>query len=363
MGPDQVARGYIPSLDGMRAASILIVFLSHAKLSPLIPGGFGVTVFFFLSGYLITALLVREQEKHGRIALHAFYLRRLVRLAPPLLTTLAVCTLAVLLGLAAGDLSLDVFLSQVFFFSNYYGPSGARTSVEGLEILWSLAVEEHFYLFYPVLFIALARGWIRLRMLLHLIGLTLLWRCTRFYLLGDGEWEIYVSTDTRIDSMLFGCLLALIAARGWAGRLLPRRRMYPVLGGAIGLLLLSFAFQDAAFRSTLRYTVQGIALMPIFHYAVHHPNELIFKPLNWEWVRRIGQCSYTFYLIHFVVIAALQFNGMDAGNQLLFIPVAAALSLGFAVLVLEFVEKPLKPLRARLTGYHGSVSAPTIQRL
>ncbi|WP_176556173.1 acyltransferase family protein [Rubellimicrobium rubrum] len=216
---------YIPSLDGLRAASILIVLLSHAGASCLIPGGFGVTVFFFLSGFLITTLLTREHDRYGSIALGAFYLRRLVRLGPPLLACLLLAGVAAMLGLAGADLDRSTLVSQILFYYNYHSLlTGSDEWVNGLGILWSLSVEEHFYLIWPALFIAIGRRWIGLRHLIVLLVALLVWRSFRYFVLGSSEWSIYISTDTRFDSLLYGCVLALMHWRGVAGQVFPTGR-------------------------------------------------------------------------------------------------------------------------------------------
>ena len=108
---------YIPSLDGLRAVSILIVLLSHAGVSQRIPGGFGVTIFFFLSGFLITTLLLREYDRNGTVSLRNFYIRRLLRLTPPLLLTLLAAAVLYMLGFVRGALDPATLLSQIFFFT------------------------------------------------------------------------------------------------------------------------------------------------------------------------------------------------------------------------------------------------------
>lgn len=343
----------IPSLDGFRAVSIAIVFASHAGVSSLIPGGFGVTVFFFLSGFLITSLLITEHERYGSIGIKAFYLRRIVRLGPPLLVTLVFAALLVLLGLAEGDLAFPTIVSQVFFYSNYftlYGPSSGN-NVDGLGILWSLAVEEHFYLFYPWFFLLLIGGRIGLRTLLTVLSIVLIWRMVCFWGFGAHEWKIYTRTDTRIDSMLYGCLLALMVERGLVKRFFPTKYMYPLLSLATLVLIVTFLVRDPAFRSTLRYSLQGLALLPIFYFAVSRHEFWLFRPLNWKLMQRIGQYSYTLYLVHFVIVKALIFNGVADGNMPLFVAIAAIFSVAYSAAVFEFVEKPFKPLRQRLTGH------------
>jgi len=344
--------GFIPSLDGLRAVSIVIVFLYHAEVSHLLPGGFGVTVFFFLSGFLITTLLVREFDEHGWIAIRAFYARRVVRLAPPLLITLAFSILLVWLGLAQGDMDPVALLSQVLFFYNYYQLHGPGTdSVDGLGVLWSLAVEEHFYLLFPAFFVLFARGVVGMRTVLLLLVGFLVWRCIRYFVFGADHWAIHISTDTRMDSMLYGCLLALMTWRGISERLMPDRWMIPLVLAGVVALVASFLIRDPAFQVTFRYTLQGIAMLPIFYFTVRRPDFPLFQPLNWKAVRRIGTYSYTLYLVHFVIIKAMMYQGFDPGNTLVFAPVAAILSLAFAALVYEFIEKPLKPLRSRLSGH------------
>ena len=94
-----------------------------------------------------------------------------------------------------------------------------------------------------------------------------------------------------------------------------------------------------------------LALMPIFHYAVTRPTDIWFQPLNWAVVRRIGQWSFTIYLIHYVIIKSLIFNGIAAHNSLILIVLSAVLSIIFAAATYRWLEKPLHPLRRRLTGH------------
>jgi len=346
-----MSRGYIPSLDGIRAVSIALVFVAHVGWGHVVPGGFGVTIFFFLSGYLITTLLFREYETSGRISLNAFYLRRVFRLGPPLLLTMAAASLLVVTGLAEGDLDPATFASQIFFYYNYWSLSDAAgSSVEGLGILWSLAVEEHFYLVWPSIFLLIARKRISSRHVLIGLSVILLWRVVRFYLLGHSAWDVYISTDTRIDSILFGCLLAMIVNSGAASRFFPDgvAARYLVMAVAIIVLLLCFVVREEGFRSTLRYTLQGLALMPLFYYAIFRPEDPLFRWLNGRVIRRIGVYSYTIYLCHFVIIYALERTELETAARVI---LALALSIGWAALVNELVEKPLKPLRTKLHGF------------
>jgi peptidoglycan/LPS O-acetylase OafA/YrhL len=340
--PPTLAQGAIPSLDGMRAVSVAIVFFAHARLSGAIAGGFGVTVFFFLSGFLITTLFVREWRDTGGINIGHFYVRRFLRLSPPLFATLGIAYLLLYLGLAEGEFELFAVLSQLFYFHNYYLASfpGSGSVVSGLQPLWSLSVEEHFYMVFPLIFLLFMRGRIDIRHICGLLVLIILWRYIRFQFLLGTQWEIYISTDTRFDSILFGCLLALIERNGVAARIFPAdtRRMMIWLLAALLLLGASILARDMTFRSTLRYTVQGLALMVVFHYAVMRPDFALFRPLNNRWVRLIGLYSYAIYLSHYVIIRLFIRHGWFEDNYPLFVLGAAALSIAYAAFVWHVIE-------------------------
>lgn len=346
------AGAIIPSLDGIRAVSIAIVFFAHARFIGHLPGGFGVTIFFFLSGFLITTLLTREFDEHGDIAFGAFYMRRVVRLGPPLLTTLAAAAALAALGLVSGDLDAGAFFSQIFFYYNYYSLyADGGYNVDGLNILWSLSVEEHFYFLWPLIFVSVAMRRIGLAHVVALLALILIWRAVRHYYFGATEWTIYVSTDTRFDSLLYGCMLALMDWRGISARLFPAGwRAAAICGLSLAALLATFLIRDPAFRSVPRYTLQGLALTPLFYYAIAYPGFWAFRWLNWAPVRRIGVYSYTIYLAHYVIIRALETLGLSISDRFVFTPVAAAISIAYAALVFELAEKPFRPLRKRLSA-------------
>ncbi len=354
--------GAIPSLDGIRAIAVGVVFVSHVGFHVPVPGGFGVTIFFFLSGFLITTLLSREQDRFGSISLKAFYARRVLRLMPPLLVTMTGAVALALGGLVPADLDPAALLSQLFFFYNYFAvATGDRTSgVEGLRVLWSLAVEEHFYLVFPVVFMAFARGRLRLWHFGGMLVAILAWRIFRYHVLGSSEWVIYVSTDTRFDSLLWGCVLALMLWKTDLGARMPDRSgMWLLIGCALAILAVTFIIRDEAFRATWRYTFQGASLFILFHYAVARADLPLFRPLQWAWVRRVGVWSYTLYLCHHVIIWALRDNLPGLGLMQLAL-LAAALSLGWAALVWLLIERPLARVRQQLTGHQPKAARASV---
>lgn len=356
-------RNYIPSLDGLRTISIALVFFAHALHVTVIPGGLGVTIFFFISGYLITTLLLREHERSGTIHFRSFYERRLLRLMPPLLITLALGIVLVLTGIAEGDLNPMGLTSQVLFFFNYWSQGSTTEVISGTTTLWSLSVEEHFYILYPLLLLISLRNrwpsWWIAGFALFVLG----WRTFKFVWLGASEWEIYALTDTRIDSLLWGCLLATLMES-------PRFRQGParpavkwsLLGAGFALLIVSLVLRDALFRSTLRYTLQGIAFLPIFYFAIREPDSWLFKPLNWGWMRKLGVYSYTFYLVHYILLGILVRSPIG-GNRWLVALVGGTLAVIYSALMYEYVEAPVRVLRARMAAAAqtrgGAIGQPT----
>lgn len=353
---------HIPSLDGFRAVAIVIVFLSHAGLRDIVPGTFGVTVFFFLSGYLITTLLRQEWGKNGRISLRQFYLRRVLRIFPPLYLSLAWASIVTLVGLLPAVLTWKAFAAQAFFLANYYKIYWAGYGMPpGMLVLWSLAVEEHFYLGFPLLFAVMQRLRVApARQAVALLALSLVvlaWRYALVRVLGvnvsgaSQGWEagwhrLAEATDTRLDSILFGCILAIWGNPVLGGNRLSERtwkRVFVPLG--VAGLLFSFVYREPEFRETARYTVQGLALMPIFVAAIRYPGWWLFRPLNWRWVAHVGAVSYTFYLIHdtFLETATHWIGRPTVVGAVL----ALAVTLAFCELSYRFVEQPIAALRRR----------------
>lgn len=344
--------GSIPSLDGFRAVAILLVFLAHVPIAYSVPGGFGVTLFFFLSGFLITTLLFREYDNTGNIALGAFFWRRALRLLPPIAATLAMALAFFAAGIAPGDGDLGAVTAQLLFYFNYYLVEAyGGTTVDGLGVFWSLSVEGHFYLLWPFVFLSLARGRIRVSHVAVLIGLVLLWRTLRVWIFGADEWQIMLSTDTRIDSLLWGCFLAvLMRPGGWLDRPAPGFWLIHSLlaGAAVLLLVADFGISNQRLRSSIQYTLEGLALVPVFFLAVRRPDFWCFRPLNWAPVRTLGQWSYAIYLGHYVLIETLAANGLLVGGIGLFLVVAVLLTLLWGWLIHRIVERPLAPLRVQL---------------
>ena len=340
---------HVKVLDGLRAIAVLIVIVSHSGLGHIVPGGFGVTMFFFLSGFLITMLMIIEIEKAHSLDFRGFYLRRTVRIVPPLLLCIAATLLLANSGFLKNPIQYEGLIWDFLFLSNY----AAQITVSSMIPipLWSLAVEEHFYLLFPMLFAIMWRARGRNGVLLTVVGLIIATLTLRLILVAQGSniELIYYWSHTRADSILFGSLLALFNNPLREDRtLLDDSPIYFVIG--CGLIMLTFVVRDVWFRETLRYSMQGVALFLVFNYLLRTDN-LITALLSSGPFKTVANYSYVLYLIHMPLITA----GLvlfETSWRPMAILAGIAASFAFAALSYRYLEQPLlawrKDFAARL---------------
>jgi peptidoglycan/LPS O-acetylase OafA/YrhL len=344
----------IPSLDGIRAVAVLIVFIGHSATAPLIwPGNVGVTIFFFLSGYLITTLLRREWGKTGRISLSKFYLRRALRILPPAYITIAIAVILGATGVLAATTTVWGVLAEGLNLTNYYliffGRDGLPPET---SMLWSLAVEEHFYLIFPAILIVLLRKRLTRitigRILLVACGVGLLWRIA-LTLGGASFFHLYTGTDTRFDGLLAGAAMALL----WnptTGDSFPFRIDQKVIARvlvpvAVVVMVGSALIQKDAIRLSVVDTVQYVCLIPIFWFVITQPTSWVGRILNYRVVAHIGVLSFSIYLLHRLAVALVA--PLSPINPVRDI-VALALTIAAAEVMYRLVEDPLAKVRRRL---------------
>jgi peptidoglycan/LPS O-acetylase OafA/YrhL len=246
--------------------------------------------------------------------------------------------------------------AQLLYFANYYFLffDPGNTIPSGTGILWSLAVEEHFYIFYPMFMVLLLDegSTLRRRTIAVLLGMACLavlaWRIHLAYAPGFIPDRTYFASDTRIDSIIYGCILALIK-----NPVRELRRPSPmslgqwaILALAAAAMLLTLVYRDPTFRETLRYSLRGLALMPIFYLAVRFSDTWLLRPLNAPMVMRLGIYSYAIYLIHYVIIWTLISDAPGiVAKPFILLPVVLGISIAYAAAIDRFVDPYFRRLR------------------
>lgn len=337
----------IPSLNGLRAISIITVMLAHLVWNKF-PGGFGVAIFFFISGFLITLLLIREHRETGKIALAAFYIRRLLRLYPALIVFLISAS-----AVAAFYQKIDLMtlLAALFYFMNYYFSYSLKTEISvPVGHTWSLSVEEHFYMLFPVIlgFVISKSTKAQVYVIASLIVIPLILRCLYAGLNFDIKFNYYL-TETRIDSIAWGCLLAILASKpDYQKYLLKLASNYGLIISLI-VLIVSFAIRSELFRETLRYTLQGAALFVVFIKILNlDPASKVYRILNSKPADWIGKLSYSLYLWHGLWVW-LMYQVLPENQNFSFAIIGLTGSLITACISYYYVEKPFLNMRKNFT--------------
>lgn len=341
---------YIPSLDGIRAVAVLLVFFSHTLL--FIPGMLGVTIFFFLSGYLITTILRLEFAERQAVGFGRFYFKRCVRILPPfyLVLLISVCLQGAHL---LGHFSIRAFLAQGLFFTNYWMIAAGDAPAPGLDVLWSLAVEEHFYLLFPLLYALLAPRYSprkQAAILGSICGAVLAWRIVLHVLFDASVLRTRLGTDTRIDSILFGCILAIVANPVTGDELSVKlvRQLRWLLPVSVLELVFGALWHNYTFRETIHYSLDGLALFGCFTYAITATKSFAFRALNWGPALFLGRISYGFYLIHHVVIEfAAKYLSLPAAARIGFSLLLATVA---ATCTYYVVDRPMAKWRVRISA-------------
>lgn len=295
---------YIPCFDGLRCIAASIVVAAHLHLVNFIPGGFGVSVFFVISGVLITRLLVAEHIKVGKINLPAFYVRRVIRLSPALYAMVAI-TFAVFIYFK-GHIDPLQYLSALFYFNNYYrlarwyefGSNDADSTIWG--ITWSLSIEEHFYLMFPALLILLGPTSRRVFYVLSaLVFIPLFLRIFYWFNISSPEMYNYFATETRLDSILTGCCLAIYMHHFPTG-IIARIIGKPwVLWLALIGIVSSLLYRDPLFQECIRYSIEQFLLLIVIYQLAYTPNHQWIKGILESTPFKIGgRLSYSVYLWH-----------------------------------------------------------------
>ena len=336
------ALGRRAALDGVRGVACLLVLVTHMVISEttrfLGGGGAGVTVFFTLSGFLITALLLEERDRTGRTSLGAFYLRRTRRLVPALVAYVAVVLgLAQLLGSWFAGPRAAAW--SLLYVSNWRMIAGELLGA--LSQTWSLAIEEQFYLLWPLVLVVVLRRFSET----VLLGVTVVGIATSVYLShalwadGVGLNRVYFGSDTRAGAILLGCAAALVVRRLGAGRGRPWIATALVLA-AVPLGFVTGMKNIFVWMPLLVAGLTAVAL--VLGTRGDWGGLLSSRVLGW-----VGKRAYGLYLWHYAAVTALAGSGLPWRA---WAPIYVVVTLVAATLSWRFVEQPfLRPRPGRAT--------------
>ena len=312
-------------LDAMRAAAVMLVVLAHAGLE-VVPGGSGVTIFFVISGFIITHLVLKEHRRTGGFDIAGFYRRRALKLAPPLLVALVLPT--ALYAWLVRPVNLGDFLGQVFFFFNWRYTDSQVDVLPGSIVVWSLSIEEQFYVVFALIWLLLVgrrRPATALAVLAGIAALASAGARVALHLGGASPDRIYFGTDTRLEAIAIGVLAAVWYARTTSERATGGRATGGRAAGgrvtgegpagapawwgrdrvlvlAVLLYLASLLIRDDLFRETARYTAQAVAACLVVLWGLHGPTgrlgARVLAGMRWKPIQLLGLASYSIYLLH-----------------------------------------------------------------
>jgi peptidoglycan/LPS O-acetylase OafA/YrhL len=311
--------GYRPALDGVRAVAILLVVTFHATAWPF-GGPYGVDLFFVLSGFLITTLLLEERERDGSISLRAFYARRARRLLPAVTAMLAAY---LLYGAIRGENLLGDVAGYGLYVGNIYYVIQHYHDQTGLGHLWSLAEEEQFYVLWPAALILITRARRPMRWVLALLAAAAAYR-VGMIAHGAPMDRMYRAPDTHAEPLFVGAALAFVRRAGYVGR---------EWHGKLGVSLLGPCVILGNWKLLLPAIEVGAACIVL---AAVSDTELA-RILSARWLVWLGKRSYSLYVWHFPILWAFGRYGS---------PFCVAAALIVAPLSYWYVEQPFRRRRA-----------------
>ncbi|AWQ76482.1 O-acetyltransferase OatA [Staphylococcus aureus] len=345
----------MPGLDGLRAIAVLGIIIYHLNKQWLTGGFLGVDTFFVISGYLITSLLLKEYDDTGIIKLKSFWIRRLKRLLPAVIVLLMVVGTATLLLKSDNIIRVkhDI-IAAIFYVSNWWYIAKdvnyfEQFSFMPLKHLWSLAIEEQFYIFFPVILVTLLLtikkrykiGFIFWGVSIISLGLMMF-----IYSINGDHSRVYFGTDTRLQTLLLGVILAFLWPPFKLKNDPPKVVKYVIdsIGSLsfIVLILLFFIINDET-----NWIYDGgfylISILTLFIIAsVVHPSTWIAKIFSNPVLVFIGKRSYSLYLWHFAVISFVHSYYVDGQIPVYVYFIDISLTIIFAELSYRFIETPFR---------------------
>lgn len=346
---------FSPALNGLRGYAILLVIIFHASPHDWLIGGFlGVDIFFTLSGFLITNLLIKECFSNNRINLKNFYLRRCLRLLPALGLVIAGFTIFSLIAFDKGAIVRGAIDSAIVLLNVANWPRAFGIwRPEWLGNTWSLSIEEQFYILWPPILYFLTKKSIQLHTILKVVlTLAAIAWCWRVYLTSQGaDWmRVYNGTDTRIDSLLVGAALGIaVYLPAFDNFIRANRRLLSYLAAAASVVILGFAAVTSFKSPSLYYyilVIIEICSCVIILNAVYDGDSIVKRALQPSLLVWLGTISYSLYLWHYPIFRILR-EICDFSSVAILI-LGTAVSIVFAALSYYLVERPILRYKQKL---------------
>lgn len=346
---------YMPGLDGVRAVAVIAIIIYHLNPQWLSGGFLGVDTFFVISGYLITSLLLTEYHNTGKIKLMSFWLRRVKRLIPAVLfLVMGVIVLSLIFMPTEIQKVRADSIAAIFYVSNWWYIMKnvdyfEQFAVQPLKHLWSLAIEEQFYLVFPIVLLSLF-SFIRRLKSIRIIFLILLVismiAMMVLYVPNENVARVYFGTDTRIQTLLMGVLLALV----WPPFQLKakvNRQMRTMIdtAGVVGLAILFICFKFVSETNSILYyggffLISTVTLLVIASSV--HPSGYFAKFLGNKVFTFIGSRSYSLYLWHYPIIVLIHHQFVQGQIPPLVYVVEILLMVLMAEFSYKFIEQPFR---------------------
>jgi peptidoglycan/LPS O-acetylase OafA/YrhL len=351
--------GRYAHIDAMRAVAVMLVVVAHTEIGG-IPGGSGVTIFFTISGFIITLLLLNERERTGGFNVRGFYVRRLFKLFPPFLVIVLVPT-AVYWALG-NEISWPYVGAQTFFIFNWatlLRPFGPIEILPGSSVVWSLSIEEQFYIVFALIWLALVarRRFFPLITATAVAAIVLPLALRLVLAAGGGEAvseRIYWGTDTRLDAIAIGVIAAIAYKAFTVGRfpIAARVLAHPSwIVIAPTVYLGTVIFRDEWFRDTFRFTLQASVAAVVILWGLldtgSRLRRLFSAVTNVRIVQIVGLASYSIYLAHASVNALVE-SWTSRLPRAAEVPLLIVLGSATGIVAWLLLERPAERWKRRL---------------
>lgn len=342
----KLSHSHIPALDGLRAVAVFLVIVAHFGFER-VPGAHGVMIFFVLSGFLITWLLLKEHDRYGTISLAAFYKRRTLRIFPAFYVYWLLMV-AFLVGTGRSVLWPHAW-SALFYTSNYYSAINGDPN-NGFSHTWSLAIEEQFYLLWPFVFLMLRGNLKRMTMFLAaVIGAVWIHRAILCFVFHVDQAYIYAAFDTRLDELMVGCLVAvLLKRRALSGlwRAISASALLPL--ATIALLAISIYAGElyiARYRDVFGFAIEPLLVAILVVQMISFSSTSPWKWTEWNAVKFLGRISYSLYLYQQLTLHAVK-KALGAYPEVFQLAGAILVTILIATISHYLIERPFLKLKS-----------------